>query len=157
MIVIRLYFLLKSSDGAFCFLDRVRVPLPVRPIAPISLIAGGNTCVIDPEDGDANRFAVLGSILEMIDLLEEITSDTINLFDHGFREDLYFNADLNRCDRTSRHVVTRDHFRGFVGDEFTEGAIAASRLNACPLIRDINDSCPRFYPGDILQRSIDGR
>ena len=49
---------------------------------------------VNSDEGDANRISA--SAFELSDLINQITDHAIDLFDHCFRENFRFGADLDR-------------------------------------------------------------
>jgi hypothetical protein len=86
---------------------------------PVALISNRVIGAVDPNDRNADR--VSATALKLSDFVSKIVDYAINLFDHGLRQHLHFNADLDRGNRPTRHQVARINDRSSARNDLTKG------------------------------------
>jgi len=91
----------------------------------ITFIAHNAPSLIDSNDSNSNWISA--STLELSRLIAKIVNDPIDLFDHCLRQNLDFDADLYRGNRSSRYQVAAIGDSGFAGNDFSESAVTAPR------------------------------
>lgn len=93
--------------------------------------------LIDPDDSHRQRGSAAFSKLN--DLIAQVVDDPIDLFDHRLRQyfNLYTNFESGNGSPCNGEPWL-DH-RNLTGDDFPEGAIAASGLNSVGPVADIHN------------------
>ena len=79
----------------------------VRPVAPVTLIAGCDLCIINSDHTHTDWLTRPGLAFEVLDLMGKITLYPVDLFDHCFSEDFNLNADFDSGNRSSSNLVAR--------------------------------------------------
>ncbi len=121
----------------------------------ISLISYGSVCVINADYRNGDRIST--SALELCNLIAEIVDYAIDLFDHRFRQNLDLDANFNRGYRPSGYEIAPIRYRSLARDDFSEGAVAPTSVNASALILDVTDAVFACSDGlNQLSRSIHG-
>ena len=91
--------------------------------SPLPFIANAAFGSVDSDDCDADRIAP--TALELGSLVPKIVDHSVNLLDHRFCQNLYFNSDFNGGDGTSSHNEAGIETRCLSGYNLAEGSIAA--------------------------------
>lgn len=121
---------------------------------PIPLVTDRVVSTVDSHNGNADRAS--SAAAELIHLISQIVDNAIDLLNHCLRQNLDLNADFNRCDWTTRHLVTRIDYRILAGDDFTEGSISPTRDDTAPLVLDIEYAIFSIYGRiDQFWRTVD--
>ncbi len=123
------------------FLDRVPVPSAVRRPCDISFLRRIPVCEIYPCDSGADR-RTAGSA-EMFDLPRQIADYPVDLFDHGFGEDLDLDPDLDGRDLAALDDEAGVGNRRGMWNNFTERRVSASRSDASQDVVDVQDALTR--------------
>jgi hypothetical protein len=75
------------------------LPTIGRPIF-VAFVTRVREGVIDAHDTDANRLT--GTSLELRSLIYQIIFNSVDLFNHRFREDFHFHSDFDGCELPAR-------------------------------------------------------
>ncbi len=89
--------------------------------------------MIDAYDAERNRLGIAAP--ELLGLTLQVAYDPINLLDHGLRQDLDLNTDLDRGKTASGHNKPRVSDRRLAGDDGSKRSVAPTVLHPMGSVR----------------------
>ena len=131
----------------------MRVLSSVRQERAVSFVARASIGPIYADDAHANR--VSSAALELCNLIGCHRDDAPDLLDHGFRENLDLDPDLNGGYLSCRDGKTRARARNCAKNQFAQSRVATSSDHSSTRVLTACDSLPPDDPGDKRPRLRD--
>ncbi len=127
---------MQPASGFRSFLKGMQKPgFTGRRKWPIAFIPYRGFCLINPDDRYADRMSASPTKLD--DLVPKIIDHPIDLLDHGFREYLHLDANLNGCDWSSSNLIAAIKDWCFAWDNFAKRSITAASDDAAASILNV--------------------
>ena len=103
---------------------------------------------------DSNTYRLVSAKLELRSLIAKVINHTVDLLYHCFGKNLYFCADFDCCYLGTPNRESRFKSGGFARDDFSEGPITTSCVNASAAICKVDNPIPVPNTRDQLRRAI---
>jgi hypothetical protein len=136
-----------------CLLDRVLVLSPVGEELSCSFERPVLRGPVDTNDADTNGTGI--TAFELFDLAMEIANDSVDLLDHGLRENLGFGANFQRRDRATPNRESWNDDGFDIRNNLAEGAVTATSPHARRAIRSVDYRASLANAIRELRRSIE--
>jgi len=111
--------------------------------------------IVDANDPDADR--LVSSKPELRSLIAKVINHTVDLLYHRFGKDFYFCPDLDCRYLGASYRESRLENRRFAGNDFPEGPVTASCVNASAAIPEVDNTLPVPDTRDQLGRTVNSK
>jgi len=126
----------QTTLGCGSFLKRMQeTGFTSRRKRAITFVANRVLSLVNTDDGDTDWMPAAAAKLDY--LVSQIIDHAIDLLNHGLREYLHFDANLNRGDWSSSDFVTSIEDRSFTGNNLAKCCITAASRDASASILNI--------------------